>query len=500
MIKFARQIIMVMKRLFSLVIIIMVLVSCTGKQVKSVDVQSESDLAGLRVATVSGSVYDIELSARDDISLLLYNTESDMLQALLNDKTDVLVHDEVIYNAAVRKENGIRITHVGDQSFPTAFMLRKDEQELAQTINLVQRRMVEDGSMQRLKDFWLTDLYSQEKSYSHSPNVSSGNPIRVAVASDSAPIAFQIEKEWYGIEIDILREVGKELGRPLDIKHYDSASSFMAVQSGQVDLLCGCIFVTPEREKECLFSEPYHSYHPAYFVLDRNAKSSSGNIIGKIKDGFRKSFIIENRWKYITSGLWETLKISLLSILLGSLLGIGIYAMSRSRRNWLRTCARIYNGFMAGIPELVLLLIMFYVVFAKSSIPTDLIAVITFSLFFASGVSDIYASSLDAIPRGQTEAGLALGFTRLQTFFHIVMPQAVRRGLPLYKGLCVSLLKGTSIVGYIAIHDLTRAGDIIRSRTFDALTPLLVITLIYFLLVWLIQLLINLATPKKKVL
>lgn len=139
-------------------------------------------------------------------------------------------------------------------------------------------------------------------------------------------------------------------------------------------------------------------------------------------------------------------------------------------------------------------------VFAKSGIPPDIVAVIAFALLFASGASGIYDSSLNAIPYGQTEAGLALGFTRPQTFFHIILPQAVRRGLPLYKGQCVSLLKGTSIVGYVAIHDLTGAGNIIRSRTFDALIPLAVITIIYFLLVWLLGSLLNLATPKKKVL
>ena len=108
--------------------------------------------------------------------------------------------------------------------------------------------------------------------------------------------------------------------------------------------------------------------------------------------------------------------------------------------------------------------------------------------------------SLGAIPRGQTEAGLALGFTRLQTFFHIVFPQALKRGLPLFQGQCISLLKGTSIVGYIAIQDLTRAGDLIRSRTFDPFIPLLVITVIYFLLAWLIIALLKLAMPKKQVL
>ena len=137
----------------------------------------------------------------------------------------------------------------------------------------------------------------------------------------------------------------------------------------------------------------------------------------------------------------------------------------------------VYIAVLRGTPVLMLLLLLYYGVFAKTGMSAVFVAIITFALFFASGASDIYKTSLDAIPYGQTEAGLALGFTRTQTFFHIVLPQAVRRGLPLYKGQCVSLLKGTSIVGYIAIRDLTRAGDIIRSRTFDAVVPLLVLAL-----------------------
>jgi polar amino acid transport system substrate-binding protein len=149
---------------------------------------------------------------------------------------------------------------------------------------------------------------------------------------------------------------------------------------------------------------------------------------------------------------------------------------------------------------LVLLLIMFYVILAKSGLNPTTVAVIAFALNFASGASGVYGTSLDAIPRGQTEAGLALGFTRLQTFTHIVLPQALKRGLPLYKSQCIALLKGTSIVGYIAIIDLTRAGDIIRGRTFDALVPLLLVTIIYFILAWLLGLLVSIATPKKNAL
>lgn len=476
------------------------LVSCAGTQRKTIELQSNADLAGLRVATISGSCYDLELSAREDVFLDLYNSEGDLLQALLNKKADVIVNDEVVYNASVRKENGIKIAMLGEQSFPTAFLFSKKDTVLAKTLTAVQRRMEEDGTLQSLKDFWLTDRYAEAETFPRLTYEATGEPIRVATTSMTAPVAFMVEGEWYGLEVELLRHLGKELNRPLEIKLFGVTSGFLSVKTGQADVLSGCIFVTEERKQDYQFSEPYHGFHPAYFVLDKDFQSNRESFLDGLKKSIWRNIIMENRWKFITDGLWETLKISFMAILLGSVLGIGLYAQARSRRRWMRSFARIYNNFMAGIPELVLLLIMFYVVFAKTGLPSDMVAIVTFALFFASGASDIYKTSLDAIPGGQTEAGLALGFTRTQTFFHIVLPQAIRRGLPLYQGQCVSLLKGTSIVGYIAIQDLTRAGDIIRSRTFDAVIPLLVVTVIYFVLVWLIGLLLHFASPKKKVL
>ena len=474
--------------------------ACSGSSQKTLELNSEADLAGLRVATISGSCYELDLSARDDISLQIYKVDSDVLQALINDKADVAVNDEVLYNAVIQKESGIKIAMLGDKTFPTSLMFNRENQDMAQTMSSILERMKADGSLQELKDFWLTDRYAETDRYTHIPDETSGTPIRVASASMNAPIAFPVKDDWYGIEVDLLRELGKELHRPLQIKIYDAASAIMALKTGMVDVVCGCVFITPEREEEFVFAVPYHYFRSAYFVVDRDAQRENAGLLTGLKKSIQKNLITETRWKYIIDGLWETLKISLSAILLGSVLGIGLYVLTRNRRKWVRTAARAYNAFIAGIPELVLLLILFYIVFARSGFPSDLVAIIAFAMYFASGASDIYASSLNAIPHGQTEAGLALGFTRVQTFFHIVLPQALRHGLPLYKGQCISLLKGTSIVGYIAIQDLTRAGDMIRSRTFDAVIPLLIVTVIYFLLVWLIGLLLKFVYPRKKVL
>ena len=159
----------------------------------------------------------------------------------------------------------------------------------------------------------------------------------------------------------------------------------------------------------------------------------------------------------------------------------------------MRRFVSLYDAFMYGIPMLVLLLIMFYVVFSKAGLSGATIAIIAFALNFASASGGVFRTAVHSVPPGQMEAALALGFTKARAFIKIV-----RVGLPLFRGECISLLKGTSIVGYIAIIDVTRASDLLRSRTFDAFFPLLAVTVIYFVLAWLIGFVLNLLNKSSK--
>ena len=141
---------------------------------------------------------------------------------------------------------------------------------------------------------------------------------------------------------------------------------------------------------------------------------------------------------------------------------------------------------MRGTPILVLLMIFFYVIFASTGLSASIVAIITFALNMGAYSSEIFRTAIESVDKGQGEASAAMGFSKLQTFVYIVFPQAVRRIIPVYKGEVISLLKMTSVVGYIAVVDLTKASDIIRSRTFDAFFPLIVVAVIYFLLAWLL--------------
>ena len=222
-------------------------------------------------------------------------------------------------------------------------------------------------------------------------------------------------------------------------------------------------------------------------------------MMDSIVNSFYDNLIAEDRYKMILDGLQVTLLITLCAAVLGTLLGGLVCWMRMSRRRWLQQVAKVYIELMRGTPVLVLLMLMYYVVMAPLDATGITVAIVTFAMNTAAYISEMLRTTIQGIDRGQTEAGLALGFTPRQTFFKIVLPQVVKAVMPVYQGEVISLLKGTSIVGYIAVADMTRASDLIRSRTFDAFFPLIVTAIIYFLMAWLIGLLLQSLVQRKRV-
>jgi ABC-type amino acid transport system permease subunit len=149
--------------------------------------------------------------------------------------------------------------------------------------------------------------------------------------------------------------------------------------------------------------------------------------------------------------------------------------------------AKLYLTVIRGTPVVLQLLIIMYVVFATVKIDKLLVAVIAFGINSAAYVAEIFRSGIMSIDKGQMEAGRSLGLNYRQTMLRIILPQAVKNVLPALGNEFIVLLKETSIAGYIAVQDLTRAGDIIRSRTYDAFTPLIAVAIIYLTLVMILS-------------
>ena len=215
-----------------------------------------------------------------------------------------------------------------------------------------------------------------------------------------------------------------------------------------------------------------------------------------MKERFIFNFIEDNRWKYLWDGLGATLRVTFFSLLLGVAIGI-VIAIIRSTHDKnikdmkgaskgilkiLDIIARVYLTVIRGTPVVVQLMIMYYVVMVSS---TNKILVATIAFGFNSGayVAEIFRSGIMAIDNGQFEAGRSLGFNFVQTMRYIIIPQAFKNVLPALANEFIVLLKETSVAGYVALQDLTKGGDIIRSRTYDAFMPLIGVALIYLVMV-----------------
>lgn len=202
---------------------------------------------------------------------------------------------------------------------------------------------------------------------------------------------------------------------------------------------------------------------------------------------FERNFIQDNRWKYITDGLKTTLVVTFLALILGVALGF-LVAIIRStydktkKLKVLNFFCEIYITVIRGTPVVVQLLIIMYVIFGSVAIDKVVVAVLAFGLNSGAYVAEIVRSGIMAVDNGQFEAGRSLGFNYTQTMIYIIMPQAFKNVLPALGNEFIVLLKETSVAGYVALQDLTKGGDVIRSRTYSYM-PLIATALIYLIMV-----------------
>ncbi|MBR0366137.1 MAG: amino acid ABC transporter permease, partial [Clostridia bacterium] len=232
-------------------------------------------------------------------------------------------------------------------------------------------------------------------------------------------------------------------------------------------------------------------------IVVRNPDTKRGMITAaSVSQGIKNNFVVEERWKLILSGLNITLFISVLSGIFGTLFGFVFLILLRVRNRFISKLTSAFINIVQGIPMLILLMVLFYIVFVRTPISPILVSVVAFSVNFGTGMAAVINTCINAIPAGQTEAATAMGYTYWQTLFKILMPQAAEHFRPMLKSSFMTLVKTTSIVGYIAISDLTKVTDVIRSRTYEAFFPLILTAVLYFLISWLLTLIFSMIEVK----
>ena len=215
---------------------------------------------------------------------------------------------------------------------------------------------------------------------------------------------------------------------------------------------------------------------------------------------FIANFITDNRWKYFTNGLGTTYVVSFFAVILGVVIGV-LIAVVRSSADKLdrpplvvkilHVICKLYLTVIRGTPAMIQLLIMYYIVFGSVDVSKRLVAILTFGINSGAYVAEIIRSGIMSVDQGQFEAGRSLGLTYVQTMWYIIIPQAFKNVLPALGNEFITLLKETSICGYIALTDVTHGANTVRSQTYEPYMPLFAAALIYLVSVSVLSALIS---------
>ena len=469
-----------------------------------------ADFENATLGILSGSSFDPLAKERfPNAQRQYYSLVPDMILAVEQGKIDAYISETTYVAAAIWE--GAKIETVDDVIDRTnaGYIFRKDSEGAAavrEQLNAFIIKSKESGFLQELQNKWLGSKEPSETFDNNSLTGENGT-LKVAVSPDLKPLCYVKEGAVVGYEIEVLQHFAKEYGYRLEFVSMTFDAILPGVVSGKYDIGTGGMTITEERAQSVDFTESYLTVDVVMVVKASANSSAQGGFWAELKADFEKTFIREDRWKLIVEGVGVTMLISICAAVAGSLLGFGLYMLSLSDKKLLQMAAKgvakVYSRIIAGTPVVVILMILFYVIFGKvRDMSGILVAIIGFTLTFGAFVYDHMTVSVSSVDRGQTEAAYALGYTKNKTFFRIIFPQAMTIFLPSYCGQAVELIKATAVVGYVAVNDLTKMGDIIRSNTYEAFFPLIATAVIYFLLTWMLSALLGLVKrqfePKRR--
>ncbi len=446
---------------------------------KTGEIDSPEDINGKRIGYLTGASYYPRLKELyPDSELLGFDTFADIIQALKSGRIDVYFADDPIAKCHLKETGGLKIigNPIIDDRY--AFIVSDDNLVLRDMINDTIDKFEADGTIKSLQKKWIDGDGDPDLKFDESTPTPNGT-IKIGACVDAIPFSYRAGQKLIGYEVELIYLICAELGYKPVIAEYEFEALLASIKSRE-DVIVGCITYTEERAETMMFTTETYVGGPIAVTLTMD-EDNVGFFVS-FKESFNRTFIEESRWKLIANGLLVTIELSVLSVLFGTILGF-LFSFALKAKN--KVAQKIANGIsiiIDGLPLLVILMVLYYIIFAKTNLSAVLIGVIGFTLEFANGVAGMLNTGIMAVDKGQIEAAESMGYSKLMVFRKITFPQAANQMFGQYSSSIISLIKETSIIGYITVEDLTKAGDIIRSRTYEAFFPLFVTAIIYFII------------------
>lgn len=465
--------------LVAIVIAAMGILSGCGKKERDT-LTSIEQLDGKRIGITVGSSYEPMITSMYPNAVIVHMSSfADCITAMRNGKIDCYITDEPI----ARNQSAATpdITYLPEKMTEDkyAYVVHPDNQELAEAVNEALAALRGEGVLEELEAEWIDGEGTQEVNADPEADTSQGT-LRVITCSEQAPFSYMMDNKLAGYDVELITRIAEKMGYALEIQNADFSALIPSVISGKADIAVGCITVTEERAESVLFTDAVYDSGIVAAVLSDGGGTQT--VWESIAASFRRTFLTENRWRIVLNGLLVTIGLSLASAVFGTVLGFAFSFPLRSKNRAIRGIADGYSTVLSNMPMAVILMVLYYIIFKSVDISAFWVGVIGFTLDFANTTAGLLNTGIRAVDKGQLEAAGAMGYTKWQIFCKITMPQAVCQMFSQYQGEIVGLVKGTAIVGYITVEDLTKASDIIRGRTYEAFFPLISTATLYFLI------------------
>lgn len=446
---------------------------------------SNEDFIGKRLAFATGEAFDTLFQANvGDFTPIHCNYEHEAMELVKNHRADALMLDEPMARKWVSMNPDLTIINPPFAEYDFGAIFNKDKNDLRLQFNEFLKEIKSNGVYEDMIKRWIDTVDSPPMP--DIPLNGTKGVLTFASNGELEPFSYIVNGEPEGFDIELARRFAAYMNMDLDISLMAWEALIPYVNAGKADFGACLFIINEEREQFVTFSDSYYKGGAVLVTSQASADGSDKEAEAKsfwerLKTSFDNNLVKEDRWKLIVDGLKVSLTITICAFALATLLGFGVCGLCMSKNPILNAIGNLYVAFMRGTPIVVLLMITFYVIFAKSSVSGTVVAIIAFGANGAAFIGEILRSAILTVDKGQVEAARSMGFSKIGAFFTVTFPQAVQVAFPTYMSEFVSTFKETAVVGYIAIVDLTKAGDIIRSRTYDAFFPLVMVALVYMI-------------------
>ncbi len=465
-----------------LLFIAAILLFASSLSAAAAEYKTIEDLNGKNIGVQTAVLYEELIQDRvPDAVFQYYTMPNDMILALQSGKVDAYLIEEVSYGVQKKNHPDLAVLEEPAGYINATCIIGNNERQdtLLSQLNQFIADSWENGLLDELYDYWIADFDPVNDKCDITGFTGENGVISVAVEGGYEPFSFISNGNISGFDVDFICRFAREYGYTPEFYEVPFEAIAPGVESGKYDIGMN-IVVSAERNETGTLSDVYYTTPIRLVIMGED--ESELTFFQQLGESFNKTFIREGRWKLFVEGAGVTILITVTSIIAGTILGFIIYMLCRKGGVVMNKGTNVFLWLIHGMPTVLLLMILYYIVFGSSSLSGTWVSVVGFSLMFACSMIDMLRVGCNAIGKGQFEASTALGYSERQSFFKIILPQAAQHFLPIYRNDVVTLIKETSVVGYIAVLDLTKISDLVRSRTYEAFFPLIVTAIMYFII------------------